>query len=145
MSLKLKITSRGREKTWETQDGKKKVESRAWALQIYDRGLHPLSFLLLVLCSTQWLISFSKGFDVIFVPLYIFWYYIYVWIFSTHYWWFHFVHNAWFYLITSFMKLDFKFDWEVLLEFKLNEVTLYIMLLGIEHNFLIENRKRLWL
>ena len=35
------------------------------------------------------------------------------------------------------MKLDFKFDWEVLLEFELNEVTLCIMLLGIEHNILI--------
>ena len=47
--------------------------------------------------------------------------------------------------MTSFMKLDFNFDWEVLLEFELNEVTLYVMLLGIEHNILIANSKRLWL
>ena len=40
------------------------------------------------------------------------------------------------------MKLDFKFDWKVLLEFELNEFTLYITLLGIEHNVLIANRTR---
>jgi len=27
------------------------------------------------------------------------------------------------------MKLDFKFDWKVLIEFELNEFTLYVMLL----------------
>ena len=41
------------------------------------------------------------------------------------------------------MKLDFKFDWKVLLEFELNDFTLYVTLLGIEHNFLMENRMRL--
>jgi len=41
------------------------------------------------------------------------------------------------------MKLDFKFDWEVLLEFELNEVTFYIMFLGIEHNILIAKSTRL--
>ena len=41
------------------------------------------------------------------------------------------------------MKLDFKFDLEVLLEFELNEVTLYVTLLGIEHNVLIANNTRL--
>ena len=41
------------------------------------------------------------------------------------------------------MKLDLKFDWEVLLEFELNEVTLYVMLLGIDHNVLIEKIMRL--
>ena len=40
-------------------------------------------------------------------------------------------------MITSFTKLDFKFDWEVLLEFELNEITLYVTLLGIKHNVLI--------
>ena len=43
------------------------------------------------------------------------------------------------------MKLDFKFDWEVLLEFELNDFTIYIMLLGIDHNVLIANSTRLWL
>ena len=37
------------------------------------------------------------------------------------------------------MKLDYKFDWKVLLEFELNEFTLYATLLGIEHNVLIAN------
>ena len=31
------------------------------------------------------------------------------------------------------MKLDSKFDWEVLLAFELNEVTFYVMLLETEH------------
>ena len=43
------------------------------------------------------------------------------------------------------MKLDFMFDREVLLEFVLNEITLYIMLLGIEHNALNAKRTRIWL
>ena len=37
------------------------------------------------------------------------------------------------------MKFDFKFDSKVLLEFEMNEFTLYVMLLGIEHNILIAN------
>jgi len=41
------------------------------------------------------------------------------------------------------MKLDFKFDWKVFLEFELNEFTLYDVLLGIEHNVLIANNTRL--
>ena len=41
------------------------------------------------------------------------------------------------------MKLDFKFDCKVLLEFELNEFILYVMLLGIEHNVLITNSTRL--
>ena len=41
------------------------------------------------------------------------------------------------------MKLDFKFEWKVLLEFELNDFTLYVMLLGIEHNILIANSMRL--
>ena len=41
------------------------------------------------------------------------------------------------------MKLDLKFDWKVLLEFELNDFTLYVTLLGIEHNVLMENRMRL--
>ena len=41
------------------------------------------------------------------------------------------------------MKLNFKFDWEILLKFELNEVTLYVMLLGIEYNVLIANSTRL--
>ena len=127
--IREKKDTRGREKVWETQEVKKKVESRARALQCCDRESRPSSFLMLILCSTQWIISFSQGLDVIFVPLCISFDIIYVWIFSTHYWWFHFVRNAWFYLITSFMKLDFKFDWKVLLEFELNDFTLYVTLL----------------
>jgi len=139
------MTSRSKEKTWEAQEVKKKVESRARALQSCDRGSHPSSFLLLVLCSVQWSVSFSKRLDVIFVLLCISFDIIYVWIFSTHYWWFYSVRNAWFYLITSFTKLDFKFDWEVLLEFELDYFTLYVTLLRIEHNILIANSMRLWL
>ena len=41
------------------------------------------------------------------------------------------------------MKLDFKFGWEVLLEVELNEITLYVTLLGVEHNILIANSMRL--
>jgi len=41
------------------------------------------------------------------------------------------------------MKLDFNFDWKVLLEFELNEVTLYVILLRIVHNILIANNMRL--
>ena len=41
------------------------------------------------------------------------------------------------------MKLDFKFDWEVLSELGLNEVTLYVTLLGIKHKILIANSMRL--
>ena len=145
MSRKKKKTTRGSEKAWETQKVNKKAQSRARALQSCNHGSYPLSFLLLVLCSMQWLVSFSKGLDVIFVPLCISFDIIYVWIFSTHYCWFHFVCNAWFYLIISFMKLDFKFDWEVFLEFEQNEVTLYVMLLKIEHNILIAKSTRLWL
>jgi len=40
------------------------------------------------------------------------------------------------------MKFDFKFDGKVLLEFKLNEFTLYVTFLGIEHNVLIANSMR---
>ena len=40
-------------------------------------------------------------------------------------------------MITSFLKLNFKLDWKVLLEFGLNEFTLYITLLGIEYNILV--------
>jgi len=35
------------------------------------------------------------------------------------------------------------FDWKVLLEFELNKCTLYVKLLGIEHNVLIANSMRL--
>jgi len=41
------------------------------------------------------------------------------------------------------MKLDFKFDWKVLLKFELNEFTLYVTLLGIKYNILIANNMRL--
>jgi len=145
MFRKLKMTSKSKEKTWEVEEAKKKVESGAQVLQSCDHWSHPSSFLLLVLCSTQWSISFSKGLDIVFVPLCISFDIIYVWIFSNHYWWFHSVCNVWFYLIASFMKLNFKFNCEVLLEFELNEVTLYVMLLGIEHNVLIANSTRIWL
>jgi len=43
------------------------------------------------------------------------------------------------------MKLDFKLDYKVLLEFELNEFTLYVACLGIEHNILIANSTRLGL
>jgi len=41
------------------------------------------------------------------------------------------------------MKLDFKFDWKVHLEFELNEFTLYVTLVGIELNVLIANSTRI--
>ena len=41
------------------------------------------------------------------------------------------------------MKLDFMFDWKVLLEFELNEFTFYVTLLVIEYNILIANSTRL--
>jgi len=41
------------------------------------------------------------------------------------------------------MKLDLKFDLKVFLEFELNEFTLYVTLLGIEHGILIANSTRL--
>jgi len=40
------------------------------------------------------------------------------------------------------MKLDFKWDWKVILESEPNDVTLYIALLGIEHNILIVESTR---
>ena len=43
------------------------------------------------------------------------------------------------------MKLDFKFDWKVLLEFELNKFTLHVRFLGTEHNVLIANSMRLGL
>ena len=93
-------------------DGKEK--GSGVELPICGRGSLSSSFLLLMLCSTQWSTSFSKGLDVIFIPLCISFDIIHThthththtWISSTHYWWFHYVRNAWFYLITSFMKLD---------------------------------------
>ena len=33
------------------------------------------------------------------------------------------------------MKLDFKFDWKLFLEFELNEFTLYVTLLGIARDY----------
>ena len=38
------------------------------------------------------------------------------------------------------MKLDFKWDQKVILEFELNDFTLYVTLLGIEHNVLITKK-----
>ena len=52
--------------------------------------------------------------DVNFVPLCIPFDIIYVSIFSTNYLWFHSTRDAWLYLITSVMKLDFKWDWKVM-------------------------------
>jgi len=57
---------------------KKKGEGGAWVLQSCDCGSHPSSFLLLIFCSTQWSVSFSKGLDVIFIPLCIFFYIIFM-------------------------------------------------------------------
>jgi len=41
------------------------------------------------------------------------------------------------------MKLNFKWDSKVILEFEPNDFTLYIMLLGIEHNVLIAKSTRI--
>ena len=64
-----KKTSRSRGKRKEHHRRKKKAQSGARALQSCDHGSHPSSFLLLILCSVQLLVSFSKGLDVIFVSL----------------------------------------------------------------------------
>jgi len=36
------------------------------------------------------------------------------------------------------MKLDFKLDWKVILEFEPNDFILYVTLLGIEYNVLLQ-------
>ena len=93
----------------------------------------------------QWLDSFSKGLDVIFVPLCISFDILYMYesflLIIGDFILFVKLDSIW----SRFMKLDFKFDWKLLLEFELNEFTLYITLQGTEYNVLIANSTRLWL
>ena len=101
--------------TWKFRDSKFEGdrEKQGWSYRDWpqsDCKFHPLSFHLLILYSLPWVASFSVGLYVIFIPWCIYFDILYIWMFSSHYWWIHFVLNAWFYLITSFMKLDFKLD-----------------------------------